>query len=171
MSDDKYTDIVSDGGMDPRNKQSEALDALTELSQEMEKARKQYEADNDDWWNRLTEQEREDAFYAVCKRIHKADLQDRGTYRYALYDVFGFDLSMYGRGMDCGYMALHNAIYDGEDLQAMKGVTRFEVIDDNGRTYVKYLNKEKEEGIFYALQDDNRTLKVFIDELSWKEYL
>jgi hypothetical protein len=169
MSDDKYTDIVSDGGMDPRNKQSEALDALTELSQEMEKARKQYEADNDDWWNGLTEQEREDAFYAVCKRIHKADLQDRGTYRYALYDVFGFDLSMYGRGMDCGYMAIHNAIYDGEDLQAMKGVTRFEVIDDNGRTYVKYLNKE--EGIFYALQDDNRTLKVFIDELSWKEYL
>ena len=49
MSDDKYTDIVSDGGMDPRNKQSEALDALTELNQEMEKARKQYEADNDDW--------------------------------------------------------------------------------------------------------------------------
>jgi hypothetical protein len=169
MSDDKYTDIVSDGGMDPRNKQSEALDALTELSQEMEKTRKQYEADNDDWWNGLTEQEREDAFYAVCKRIHQAELQDRGTYRYALYDVFGFDISMYGRGMDCGYMAIHNAIFDGEDLQAMKGVTRFEVIDDNGRTYVKYLNKE--EGIFYALQDDNRTLKVFIDEQSWKEYL
>lgn len=56
-----------------------------------------------------------------------------------------------------------------EDLQAMKGVTRFEVIDDKGRTYVKYLNKE--EGIFYALQDDNRTLKVFIDKLSWKEDL
>jgi hypothetical protein len=102
MSDDKYTDIVSDGGMDPRNKQSEALDALTELSQEIEKARKQYEDDNDDWWNGLTEQEREDAFYAVCKRIHKAELQDRGSYRYALYDVFGFDISMYGRGMDCG---------------------------------------------------------------------
>jgi len=169
MSDDKYTDIVSDGGMDSRNKQSEALDALTELSQEMEKARKQYEADNDDWWNGLTEQEREDAFYAVVKRIHKAELQDRGSYRYALYDVFGFDMSMYGRGMDCGYMAIHNAIFDGEDLQAMKGVTRFEVIDNNGRAYVKYLNKE--EGIFYALQDDNRTLKVFIDELSWKEYL
>ena len=51
----------------------------------------------------------------------------------------------------------------------MKCVTRFEVIDNNGRAYVKYLNKE--EGIFYALQDDNRTLKVFIDEQSWKEYL
>lgn len=152
------------------SEQEKALDALTELSQEMEKHRKEYEAQVDDWWlNHLTEKEREDAFYAVVKRIHKAELQDRGTYRYALYDVFGFDPGMYGRGMDCGYMAIHNAIFDGEDLKAMKGVTRFEVIDDKGRTYVKYLNKE--EGIFYALQDDNRTLKVFIDELSWKENL
>jgi hypothetical protein len=71
--------------------------------------------------------------------------------------------------MDCGYMALHNAIYDGEDLQAMKGVTRFEVIDDKGRTYVKYLDKD--EGIKYSLQDDDRTLKVFIDTQSWKENL
>ena len=153
------------------SEQEKALDALAELGQEMEKARKHYELMNDAWWNGLDQGEREDAFYAVVKRMHKAELQDRGTYRYALYDVFGFDPGMYGRGMDCGYMALHNAIYDGEELQAMKGVTRFEVIDDKGRTYVKYLNKEKEEGIKYALQDDNRTLKVFIDELSWKEDL
>jgi hypothetical protein len=150
-------------------KREQALDALAELSQEMEKSRKIYEHDNDTWWNGLTEQERQDAFYAVVKRIHKAELQDRGTYRWALYDVFGFDPGMYMKGMDCGYMALHNAIGDGEDYQAMRGVNRFEVIDDKGRTYVKYLNKE--EGIKYALQDDNRTLKVFIDELSWKEDL
>jgi hypothetical protein len=150
-------------------KREQALDALAELSQEMEKHREEYEAANDSWWNSLSEQERQDAFYAVVKRIHKAELQDRGTYRYALYNVFGFDGGMYMRGMDCGYMALHNAIGDGEDYQAMRGVNRFEVIDDKGRTYVKYLNKE--EGIKYALQDDNRTLKVFIDELSWKEDL
>jgi len=92
-------------------KREEALDALAELSQEMEKSRKIYEHDNDTWWNGLTEQEREDAFYAVCKRIWKADGIDNGTYRYGLYDVFGFDPGMYMRGMDCGYMAIHNAIY------------------------------------------------------------
>jgi hypothetical protein len=149
-------------------KREEALDALAELSQEMEKARKIYEHDNDTWWNGLTEEEREDAFYAVVKRIHKAELQDRGTYRWALYDVFGFDPGMYMRGMDCGYMALHNAIGDGEDYQAMRGVNRLEVIDDTGRAYTKYLKDD--EAVRYSLQDDNRTLKVFVDKIT-KKYM
>ena len=79
--------------------------------------RKEYEAKNDAWWNGLSEKEREDAFYAVCKRIWKADGIDNGSYRYGLYDVFGFDPGMYKAGMDCGYMAIHNAIFDGEELQ------------------------------------------------------
>jgi hypothetical protein len=145
-------------------KREEALDALAELSQEMEKHREEYEAANDAWWNGLTEQEREDAFYAVVKRMHKAELKDRGTYRWALYDVFGFDGGMYMKGMNCGYMALHNAIGDGEDYQAMRGVNRFEVIDDKGRTYVKYLKDD--ERVRYMLQDDDRTLKVFIDKVT-----
>tara|TARA_B110000259_G_scaffold78185_1_gene91657 strand:+ start:880 stop:1302 length:423 start_codon:yes stop_codon:yes gene_type:complete len=124
--------------------------------------RKEYEAKNDAWWNGLSEKEREDAFYAVCKRIWKADGIDNGSYRYGLYDVFGFDPGMYKAGMDCGYMAIHNAIFDGEELQRMKGVTRFEVIDENGRSYTKYLDKD--EGIKYSLQDDNRTLKIFVND-------
>ena len=123
-----------------------------------------YEHDNDTWWNGLTEQEREDAFYAVCKRIYQADIKDNGTYCWALYDVFGFDAGMYMRGMDCGYMALHNAIFDGEELQRMKGVNRFEVIDDTGRAYTKYLKDD--ERVRYQLQDDDKTLKVFIDKVT-----
>lgn len=147
----------------------DALDKLAELRQIMEESRKQYEKENDAWWNSLTEEEREDAFYAVVKRIHKAEIEDQGTYRWALYDVFGFDPGMYMRGMDCGYMALHNAIFDGEEFEKMKAVNRFEVIDDSGRAYVKYLDKD--EGIKYNLQDDDRTLKVFIDKLRWREDL
>mgnify|MGYP000989737482 CR=1 FL=1 len=148
-------------------KREEALDALSKLSQEMEKSRKIYEHDNDTWWNGLSEQEREDAFYAVCKRIWKADGIDNGTYRYGLYDVFGFDPGMYMRGMDCGYMAIHNAIFDGEELQRMKRVNRFEVIDDTGRAYTKYLKDD--ERVKYVLQDDDRTLKVFIDKLNTED--
>jgi hypothetical protein len=146
-----------------------ALGALAELGQEMENSRKIYEHDNDTWWNGLTEKEREDAFYAVIKRMYRAEVQDRGSYRWALYDVFGFDMGMYGRGMDCGYMNMHNMIFDSFELSAMKNVTRFEVIDDKGRTYVKYLKDS--EVIKYSLQDDDRTLKVFIDNLSRKEDL
>ena len=151
------------------DERKKALQELSDLGQEMEKHREAYEADNDAWWNNLTETEREDAFYAVVKRMHKAELQDKGSYRHALYGVFGFDPGMYSRGLDCGFMALHNAIFDGEELVSMKGVNRFEVIDDTGRAYTKYLKDD--EGIKYSLQDDNRTLKVFIDKLRWKEDL
>ena len=150
-------------GIDMDEKQEKALDDLAKLSQQMEESRNQYEEENDAWWDGLTEKEREDAFYAVCKRIHKAELMDYGTYRYALYDVFGFDGGMYMHGMNCGFMAIHNAIGDGEDYQAMRGVNRLEVIDENGRALVKYLNKD--EKVRYELQDDDRTLKVFIDKI------
>jgi len=147
------------------NDQEKALQELSDITQKFEKMQQEYEAQNDDWWeNHLTEKEREDAFYAVVKRIHKAELQDKGTYRWALYEVFGFGPGMYKAGMDCGFMALHNAIGDGEDYQAMRGVNRFEVIDESGRAYVKYLDND--EAIRYNLQDDERTLKVFIDKIT-----
>ena len=145
--------------------QEKALDSLAKISQEMEKFRIQHEAENDAWWEGLTEREREDAFYAVCKRIWEAELKDGGgTYRYALYDVFGFGGGMYRHGMNCGFMAIHNAIGDGEDYQAMRGVNRLEVIDENGRALVKYLDKD--EKLRYDLQDDNRTLKIFVEKVN-----
>tara|TARA_R110000772_G_scaffold53748_2_gene122870 strand:- start:7157 stop:7444 length:288 start_codon:yes stop_codon:yes gene_type:complete len=49
----------------------------------------------------------------------------------------------------------------------MRDVNRFEVIDDTGRAYTKYLKEG--ERVRYMLQDDNRTLKVFIDHLDIKE--
>lgn len=137
------------------------LETVTELGEQMVKARDEYEKQNEAWWNGLSEQEREDAFYAVCKRIWKADGEDRGSYRYALYDVFGFDPGMYGRGMDCGYMYIHNAIFDSKDLMKMRQVNRFEVIDKEGRTYVNYL--QPDQTVKFSLQDDDKTLKVFID--------
>ena len=143
-------------------KRSAALDKLAELGQEMEKHRLQYEADNDSWWESLTEKEREDAFYAVIKRVYRAEVEDRGTYRYALYDVFGFDGGMYGRGMDCGYMALHNIIFDGLDLERMKAVDRFEVIDENGRAYARGIGEVKR--LKFELQDDDCTLKIFVND-------
>ena len=144
----------------------DALQELSDLGQEMEKIMKEDEARTDAWWNSLTEREREDAFYSVCKRIYQGDIKDNGTYRWVLYDVFGFDAGMYSRGMDCGYMALHNALYDGEEHMKMKQVTRLEVIDETGRAYVKYMKRDKDkwEKPNFQLQDDGQTLKIFIEE-------
>jgi len=102
----------------------DALDKLAELRQIMEESREKYEKENDAWWDGLTEKEREDAFYAVVKRICKAELQDRGSYRYVLYNVFGFDMHMYTRGMECGYIDLHNSIIDEEQKAILREYAR-----------------------------------------------
>lgn len=141
------------------------LDMFNEISELHQEARNEYEGKLELWWQGLSQEEREDAFYAVTKRMYQAEMKDRGSYRYALYDVFGFDEGMYSRGMDCGYMDLHNTIYDGIDHDKMKRVNRIEVIDHRktgaGRELVKYLNKG--DHIVYDLQDGDQTLKIFIN--------
>ena len=139
-------------------------DLLVPFSEQFQRAIDEHEEENDSWWNGLSEQEREDAFYAVVKRIHQGDVVDRGSYRHVLYGVFGFDAGMYGAGMGCGYMALHNLIGDGLEYDHLKHINRLEVIDHTesgaGRDYVKHLSDKHT--IEYSLQDDNHTLKIFI---------
>jgi hypothetical protein len=147
---------------DENQKRRDALDKLAELGQEIEKGREQYEQELDSWWDNLTEKEREDAFYSVIKRMYKAEVIDRGSYRWALYDVFGFDPGMYGAGMDCGYMALHNIIFEGLDFEKMRSVDRLEVIDEDGRAYVRGIGQVKR--LKFELQDDSCTLKIFVND-------
>lgn len=64
----------------------------------------------EDWWETASQETKELAFMSVVARIYKAELQDKGSYRWALYDVFGFDAGMYEAGMECGYMELHNML-------------------------------------------------------------
>lgn len=48
-----------------------------------------------------------------------------------------------------------------KDLQ-FKDVSRVEVIGPEGREYVRYFKED--EYMHYMLQDDERTLKIFIEE-------
>jgi hypothetical protein len=77
---------------------------------------KAYEAEADSFWDSLSSEDKLYAFYSVVSRIYKGEIKEQGSYRYVLYDVFGFGPESYAIGMDCGYMYLHNAIYDGEKV-------------------------------------------------------
>jgi hypothetical protein len=85
------------------------------LHQAFEELRIKDEKDAETFWESLSYADKCNAFHAVVSRIVEGELKKKGTYRYILYDVFGFDLEMYSRGMDCGYMALHNAIDTQDD--------------------------------------------------------
>lgn len=86
--------------------------------QELQKAQLEasaaYAIECDTFWDNLSYEDKLKAFYAVTKRTCKAELEDQGTYRYALYDVFGFGPESYVIGMECGYMDLHNRVMSKE---------------------------------------------------------
>ena len=52
-----------------------------------------------------------------------------------------------------------SAIRNDKDLES---VNRVEVVDGTGRAYVKYLKQG--EVVRYSMQDENRTLKLFIQQ-------
>ena len=85
-------------------------DTLAELSELQEDIEKQTEREMDEWWNALTKDDQMKAFYSVMKRLVDGELEQKGSYRYVLYDVFGFGPESYMLAMMCGFMSLHNSI-------------------------------------------------------------
>ena len=64
------------------------------------------------YWNSLSKEDQLKAFCAVIRRIHQAELIDKGTYRYALYNVFGFGPESYAPAQMAGFLDIHNSIFD-----------------------------------------------------------
>ena len=85
-----------------------------EIAKQYHESSLQYGSECHDYWNSLTYEDKLKAFSSVVKRIVKGDIEDKGTYRYVLYDVFGFEIDSYLVGMECGYLTLHNYIGEKE---------------------------------------------------------
>jgi hypothetical protein len=96
------------------------FEGLEDIRESIRNAAKIYEQSTNDFWEALPYDDKLKAFYAVCKRIHKADLEDKGTYRYALYDVFNFNSDAYTVGMECGYLEIHNALFEAKNPKEEK---------------------------------------------------
>lgn len=89
------------------------------LSDHMQEAMESYSNEADAFWDALPYEDKLKAFHAVCKRIHKGDVIDRGSYRHVLYNVFGFDFDAYSLGMNCGYLDIHNYIITPKDQESI----------------------------------------------------
>ena len=135
---------------------------MLEAQKAYKEATEQYAKDNEEWWVNLSEEEREKAFYAVCKRIHKADIEKAGSYRYALYQVFGFDMSMYGVGMDAGYMDIHNNISGGITLSRMTDAKQIMITSKNSCQTIDINDNQK---VFVKLKDDDNVIEIEMKEL------
>ena len=87
-----------------------------ELSNSFQRWEQELEEDHDKFWNSLSKDDQLKAFCSVIRRLHKAEIEEHGTYRYTLYNVFGFGAESYVEAQVSGFMAIHNAIWDGERL-------------------------------------------------------
>jgi hypothetical protein len=83
---------------------SPELDALRKAWAEGEAL---MQAEDQAWWDSLTMEERARAFRKVIGLMYEAEVEKRGSYRFAMYEIFGVD---YIDGMVCNYMELHNLI-------------------------------------------------------------
>jgi hypothetical protein len=86
------------------------LQALREAWCEAEKRQK---AEDDAWWDSPDYDGKSQAFRQIVKLMYRAEVIDRGSYRHALYEVFGLE---YGDGLTY-YMQLHNLIIQGLDAE------------------------------------------------------
>jgi hypothetical protein len=74
------------------------------------------EEDHDKFWNGLSKDDQLKAFCSVMRRLYKAEIEENSSYRRTLYDVFGFGPESYVQAQVSGFLAIHNAIWDGERL-------------------------------------------------------
>lgn len=87
------------------------------------------EEDHDKFWNSLSTDDQLKAFCSVMRRLYKAEIQERGSYRYTLYEVFGFGSESYVQAQISGFLAIHNAIWDGERLGDLLGKLEGRVVE------------------------------------------
>ena len=98
------------------NKDKDLLDGLEELGTLFRESMATYENESEAFWNSLSEDERLKVFCAVSRRIHRGEIEDRGSFRYVLYNVFGFGPEAYMVAQDAGFLSIHNVIFDGERI-------------------------------------------------------
>jgi hypothetical protein len=88
--------------------------SMEEISNAFIEAMKEIENDQEAYWNSLSKDDQLKAFCAVARRIFKGDIELKGSYRYVLYEVFGFGPEAYAQAQDAGYLAIHNAIFTAD---------------------------------------------------------
>lgn len=89
---------------------------LQDISNEFNQIMMEIEQEQETYWNSLTKEQQLQCFCAVVRRIYDGEIQQRGTYRYILYEIFGFGAESYTQAQLAGFLTLHNSIVHPEDL-------------------------------------------------------
>lgn len=87
------------------------MHSLNEISKIFNETMDELEIEQEEYWNSLSKEQQLNAFCAVVRRIHKGDVELNGSYRYVLYEIFGFGPEAYAPAQMAGYLTIHNCIF------------------------------------------------------------
>ena len=141
----------------------EILDSpeMDQLRQSIQESEDQYKKEVESFWDNLSYDDKLKAFFYVCSKIHKGDVEDQGSYRYVLYDIFNFDMDSYALGMSAGYLNLHNYIYDGVEFSKFRKAEEVELRsgDDIHRFHIP-----KDEWVNISFDEETNQLLISTEE-------
>lgn len=108
-----------------------------ELTNSFKQWEQELEQDHDKFWNDLSREDQLKAFCSVMRRLYKAEIEENSSYRRTLYDVFGFGPESYVQAQVSGFLAIHNAIWDGERLGHLIDKLEAHVVEGLGEDAVE----------------------------------
>ena len=108
---------------------------LIELSKQFNDVMNEIEKNSEEYWNSLSKEDQLKAFCAVSRRIYQAEIVDQGSYRHALYGVFGFGPESYAPAQLAGYLEIHNSIHgpDHDDRLLKAFCVKFGIEDADAK--------------------------------------
>jgi hypothetical protein len=95
--------------------------SLEEIQNDFNRVFKELELEQEQHWNSLSKEDQLKCFCAVARRIYQGEIEKHGSYRYVLYDVFGFGPEAYAQAQMAGYLSIHNSIMpDDYDIRLLE---------------------------------------------------
>jgi hypothetical protein len=98
-------------------KKQEIMDALHESGKTFAKAADEYQDMCRSYFSGLEPEEQLMAFCAIVEKLCEGELEQGRSYRGILYENFGWGPEAYAAAQCAGFLGLHNAIYNFEDLE------------------------------------------------------
>lgn len=90
-----------------------------EVSLKFNEAMNEYQNEADKFWKSFSHDDRLKLFCAMASLMYQGEIEERRSYRGMLYDIFDFGPESYAPAQCAGYMSIHNAIFDGENIAAI----------------------------------------------------
>lgn len=133
-----------------------------DMSDTYKSVMKEIENDQEQFWNSLSKEDQLKVFCAVSRRIFKGELKVKGSYRYILYEVFGFGTEAYTQALEAGYLAIHNSIVDETyDRKLLEAFCKKYSIEDSEQKILNFFP----EGLHEVDQEHLNDQKIVLENL------